>query len=198
MWWDGLTNFQQIVFIFAVTASVLLLIFLIMMLIGMGSHADFDDVDASDFDADGNVDIANDEPLSMASGLKLVTLRGVLAFFSIGGWIAFIIAEIAPWWLALIIGIICGSLMALILAIVFKQIQKLEQNGNLDYRYAIGKQASVYIKIPADNSGIGKIIVQFNDKYLEVEAVTSNKEDIGAGSFVKIVGLKENNILIVE
>ncbi|MDR2828367.1 MAG: hypothetical protein LBV51_02995 [Acholeplasmatales bacterium] len=205
VWWNGLNDFQQIVFIFASSSSLLLLIFLILMLIGLGSHADFDDVDSSDFSDGGgdlnlsdDVDFANDEPLSMASGLRLISLRGVLAFFAVGGWVAFSIADNIPWWLALIIGIVCGAIAMLLIAIVFKQFGKLEQSGNLDYGYAIGKQAVVYIRIPANNGGLGKVIVQFSDKYLEVDAMTNGNADILNNEFVVVSGLKDKNILIVE
>ncbi|MDR2867678.1 MAG: hypothetical protein LBV55_03375 [Acholeplasmatales bacterium] len=200
MWWETLSGFQQAMFIVATTTSGILLIFLILSIVSLGSHADFDDVDASDFDSSGavnSVDVSNDEPLSFISGFRLFTLRGALVFLGVMGWASFALNEALPWWASLLIGISAGAISAVLVALLYKQIYKLEQNGNLDYRYSIGKQASVYIKIP-NNGQTGKIIVQFNDRYLEVDAVSNETEDLLPGTFVKIVSLKEDNILVVE
>jgi hypothetical protein len=200
MWWDTLSGFQQGMFIVAVTASGILVIFLILSLISLGSNADFDDVDASDFDASGaveSVDVANDEPMSFIGGFRIFTVRGALVFLGVLGWVSFSLDEVLPWWGALLIALAVGVASAVLVAFVYKQIYKLEQNGNLDYKYAIGKQASVYIKIPK-NGQTGKIIVQFNDRYLEVDAISQEDVDLLPGEFVKIIGLKEDNVLVVS
>ncbi|MDR0831411.1 MAG: hypothetical protein LBM99_00765 [Bacillales bacterium] len=194
--WENLSNFQQVVFVFATAASVLLVVFLILMFVGMGDNSDFDDVTAGE--VDGTDDI-NDGGFGLVAGLRLVTLRTVLAFFAIGGWTAFAFDETGIFWVfSLLLGIAAGALAGFLLALAFKQLNKLEQVGNVDYKYAIGKKAQVYIKIPAREEGRGKVIVQYNDRFLEVDAVTSEGEDLLPNSFVEIVGLRESALLEVK
>ena len=79
-WWDGLFVLQQVTFILACAASVLLVVQLIAMLFGLGDDADFD----ADTDISGADDIFNDNNISDAGGLRLVSFRTVVAFIAVG------------------------------------------------------------------------------------------------------------------
>ena len=192
-WWTNLSNFQQVTFVIAVTATFIMLIFLVLMLFGMG--------EADSFDAEADVDAFdsfNDEPLSQFSGLRVLSLRGVLAFLSVGGWVAFIFDPMTgPVW-AVVIGVILGGVAAFLLALAFRASLKLESVGNLDYHYAVGKKASVYLRIPAKREGKGKITLIAQERYIEVEAVTDEAEDIPVRSIVEVIGLEDETTLIVK
>ncbi|MCF7931753.1 MAG: hypothetical protein K9K93_01115 [Acholeplasmataceae bacterium] len=194
MWWNALSFFEQMMFVTAVTATLIMIVFIILMIIGMDGGQSFDgmDVDVDD------IDIFNDEPLSMISGLRILSIRGVLAFFSVGGWLAFIFADTTGPFLALVIGAVGGSAAAILLAIAFRAALRLESSGNTDYRYAIGKPASVYIKIPANRQSHGKVTMTLQNKFVEVEAVTDDSEDIVYGTPVKVIALADQNTLVVS
>ncbi len=203
MWWETLNNLQQVMFIIATIATALMIILIIMMLIGMDSGEAFDgdigadmDVDGGDFDDAG--DIFNHESFFSIGGLKIITIRGMLAFLSIGGWVVYLLAEKNQAWFAILIGILCGAAAAVLLAYVMKAIFSLESSGNLDYNTAIGKQGSVYIRIPKNNTGKGKIIFTHQGKMVEVDAITKDVEDILTKSEVRIVGIENETTLIVE
>ncbi len=101
MWWDSLNDLQQVMFIIATVATSLMILLIIMMLIGMDGGEAFDgdiDVDANLDDVDdgsfgGSSDVFNQESFFSLGGLKIVTIRGVLAFLSIGGCVVFIMAD---------------------------------------------------------------------------------------------------------
>ena len=62
IWWEALSTFQQIMFAIAVPATLILIIFLILMIIGIdGTDAFGGDVDV---DVSG-VDSINDEPITI-------------------------------------------------------------------------------------------------------------------------------------
>ncbi|MDR2822205.1 MAG: hypothetical protein LBV58_01455 [Acholeplasmatales bacterium] len=194
-WWDGLTDFQQIVFIFAATATLLMLIFLIMMLLGgVVGDADFDGVPDS---IDGDVDIINDDPVSSFSGLRVLNLRSALAFFSIGGWTAFLFDGVVHWAIALLLGVVAGSISAVGVSFAFKLIMKMEDDGNLEYSNAIGLQADVYIRIPASRGGNGKVMLTFQGRYVECEAITDDAEDLLNHTRVKVLAVDNQTTLIV-
>ena len=96
-WWDGLLLLQQITFILAAAASVVLIIQLITMLFGLGDDAGFD----ADTSLDGGDDIFNDEGISDSGGLRLVSFRTVVAFIAVGGWIAYTVNFFLDWYFAL-------------------------------------------------------------------------------------------------
>ena len=186
-WWDGLSAYQQFLFVIAGAATLVMIIFLILMIIGIGD----DDINDVDFNV-------GEEPLVNFSGLKLFNLRGALVFFSIGGWVTFILEpSLKPFW-STVLGVISGSIAALLMALAFKAAMKLESEGNLDYKNAINKIGTVYIRIPAKRGGKGKITITMQNRFLEVDAVTDENEDLKTGNEVVVIDLLNESTLIVK
>lgn len=206
-WWTDLGNIQQYAFVIAMTATIIMVVFIILMLVGMDGAESFDgdidldfdvDVDFDIDDLDAPVDVYNSESLASVSGLKILTVRGVLAFLSIGGWTVYGIGESLQLWLTLLIGLLAGSLAAYLLAFAMKQAMKLEGNGNLNYRTAIGKNAVVYIRVPKELNGKGKVMLTHQGKMVEVDAVTKESMDLTSKTEVKIVDLHDTTTLVVK
>lgn len=207
MWWDSLSNLQQISFIIGTTATIIMIIFIVLMLIGMDGGESFDgdvdldmdvDVDIDDFDGSSDIDVYNHDSFASISGLRILTIRGALAFFSIGGWTVFLFADNVSTALAIILGTVAGSIAAVLLAFVMKAILNLESSGNLDYRTAIGKTATVYIRVPKEANGKGKVIFNHQGKMVEVDAITKDKEDLLNKTEVKIIDLVDETTLVVK
>jgi hypothetical protein len=191
LWWSNLMAIQQIAFILAVTATIIMFIFLLLMIFGM---------DDSTFDGgfqDADLDFLSDEPLSAISGLKIFTIRGVLTFLSIGGWVVYIFAPILHVLIVLLIGILAGLLASYLQALAFSAAMKLESSGNLDYTRTIGKNASVYIRIPKERAGKGKVMINLEDRFIEVDAITDEKLDLLSKTMVEIIGLENDTTVIV-
>ncbi len=193
MWWDSLLSFQQIMFILAVSASAVMLIFILLMVIGI-DNSDFDGVDVTDI----NVDIINDEPLSAIGGLKILSVRSILAFISIGGWAAFLFADIVAPWLASIFGIIFGLIAAYLVALAFRAIYKLESSGNLNYDYAVGKIGTVYMRIPKNKSGKGKVTLIVQERLIEADAITEEDHDLMPKSEIEVIRIVDTTTLVVK
>jgi len=192
MWWEQLSSFQQGMFMIAVSASFVMVIFLVLMLIGI-EGADFDGVDDV-----SDVDIINDEPLSGIGGLKILTIRGILAFISMGAWTAYLLVNwMHPLW-ASAIGIVVGSISAYLLALAFRATYKLESSGNLDYANAIGQLGTVYIRVPKSKSGKGKITLTIQERYIEVDAMTEWDQDLMPKTVVEVVGIEDTTTLIIK
>ncbi|MDD5602145.1 MAG: hypothetical protein PHP78_04190 [Candidatus Izemoplasmatales bacterium] len=192
LWWSNLMVLQQVAFIIAVTATIIMLVFLVLMLFGM---------DDSTFDGgvqDTDLDFLSDEPLSAISGLKLFTVRGALALLSVGGWVIYIIAPLMHVVLALLIGVASGLLASFLQALAFKAALKLESTGNFDYERAIGKTASVYIRIPKERLGKGKVMLNLEDRFIEVDAITDEGSDLMSKTMVDIIGLENNTTVVVR
>lgn len=189
-----MTSFQQVFFILAIVATVIMVILIIMMFIGM-DEADGFDVDVDDLDG---IDAFNDEPISGIGGLRILTIRGVLAFFSIGSWTVYLLSDSMNEFLAVLFGVIAGALAAIILAYAFRAAMKLESSGNLDYKTTVGKPAMIYIRVPHNKTGRGKVIMNHQGKLIEVEALTNEDEDLLRNTKVTVEGLEDDNTLIVK
>ena len=176
-WWEALTGFQQAMFVVAAIATAIMTIFLILMLFGIegGEASAFGgDLDAGGVDLDGDgipdvvdmpgVDEINHEPVTVIGNLKLLTVRSVLAFLAVGGWTAFSLGESIHPLLAALVGAVAGFVAAFLLAWAIRAAYRLENEGNVDYRNAVGKNASVYIRIPKARSGSGKVNVLVQER----------------------------------
>jgi hypothetical protein len=199
MWWDSLSDLRQISFIIGTIATIIMILFIVLMLMGMDGGESFDgDIDIGDIDGTSDLDIYNSDSVSSISGLRIISIRGALAFFSIGGWTVYLFADSLSPLVSIIIGLIAGSIAAVLLALAMKSILKLESSGNLDYRTAVGKIATVYIRVPKEANGKGKVIFNHQGKMVEVDAITNELEDILSKSEVKIINLIDESTLVVE
>ena len=193
--WGNMTAFQQTFFVIAIVATVVMIVLIILMFVGMDEIDSFDGaVDDVEFDFDA----INNEPISGIGGLRILSIRGVLAFLSIGGWTTYLLSDALPEWVAALIGAIAGLIAAFLLAYALKQALRLESSGNLDYQSAIGKPAMIYIRVPADRKGHGKIILNHQGKMLEVDAITDENEDLVRNTKVIVEALEDENTLLVK
>ena len=193
-WWSSLSLLQQIFAGIAIPATVILILQTVLLLFGMGFDGD-GDVDF-DTDADGDVDMDHSGDVS---GLRLFTVRGMVAFFSVGGWLGVVAVEAgmkAVW--AVLLSLLGGLVTMVIMALFFKWIFGLQESGNNDYNSAIGTTAEVYITIPEKGKGRGKIIATVSSQLTEVDAVNEGDEPIKPRTQVIITGVSGENTYIVK
>jgi uncharacterized protein (DUF58 family) len=74
---------------------------------------------------------------------------------------------------------------------------RLQHIGNIQVSNAIGKVGEVYITVPAENKGRGKVNVVVQERFFEFEATTSAERDLKTGESVFVTGITEDNALIV-
>jgi membrane-bound ClpP family serine protease len=91
---------------------------------------------------------------------------------------------------------VVGVLFVLLFFFVIKQVQKLAEDNSFKIINTLDKTAEVYLTIPENKKGKGKIMISVNGAFHELEAMTEN-DRIPSGSAVKVIKI-ENNILIVE
>ena len=187
-WWASMEVLEKIYWAFALPFSAVFVIQLIMTLIGAGGDGDLDTTGDADFDVDSDAGI----------GFQFITLKNFIAFFTIFGWTGITCLDAGLGnGMTLFLSIIAGTLMMLLMATLFYFISKLVESGTMKFDSAVGKTATVYLRIPAKKSGAGKI--QVNIQGLKtLDAMTNSQEDIKSGSMVKIVAVEAGDILMVE
>ena len=203
MWWNELHTFQQVLFVIGCATTLFMIVQIIMLAVGMGGHdASFDgdagvdgDIDA---DVDADVDAANDGGIGFTVfGLRILTVRSIVAFLSIGSWLTFVLFYPIGFW-SLIPGIAAGVAAAFLMALFFKAISKLQNSGNLKLANTVGKTGEVYLTVPASRAGNGKINVYVQERYAEIEAVTDSLESIPTGASVRILEAVGEGTVLVE
>lgn len=73
---------------------------------------------------------------------------------------------------------------------------KLSEDNSFKISETIGKSAEVYLSIPENKKGKGKVILSVKGALRELDAITEG-ERILSNTNVRIVGM-ENNVLVVE
>lgn len=205
-WWNSLSLVAQIFYCIAVPSTLFLLVQTILMFIGMGNDGDADgadtDVDdAGDMDADADGDGGFDEDLDPngLDGLRIFTVRGVIAFLVIFGWMGALLESMnVALWINIPISALCGFVMMLALAFIFKAIMQLRSDGTIDIRNAIGSAGKVHLTIPPSRMGEGKVHILLQGSYVERDAVTDEPEPIPTGSEVVVVRVSGETTLVVR
>ncbi len=209
-WWNSLSSAAQIFACMALPATLLLLIQTVMMFLGFGDDADgaMDDIGDTEVDVDlpDSSDGVFGEELPTEAGdafgfqgLRIFTLRGIIAFFVVFGWVGVVMdSSGAPLYATLPVSIVCGFGMMLLLAIVFKAVMRLRSDGNADNRNAVGTSGKVYLTIPPERRGEGKVNVMLQGAYVERDAVTDEAEPIPTGAEVVVVGTSGQTTLVVK
>ena len=178
-WLKSLSGLEIAYFIIACIGTVALLIQIVMMLIGAGGEADADF--DTDTDGDGSLDTHTD------TGVSLFTVKGLTAFFAIGGWTGMLmlsynvgVAITVP------VSVVAGLAAYFIVWALIRLVLKLQEDGTLHYTSAIGQTATVYVSIPASRTGRGKITLVLQGRYTELDAVTDETERIPVDCAVEI------------
>ena len=206
-WWNSLSTLAQIFACIAVPATLVLIIQTVMMFIGFGDDADGvgdDPLDAVPSAGDNDGVFGDELPEDIADtagldGLRIFTIRGIIAFFVVFGWVGLVMdSSGANVWATIPVSIACGFAMMLILAFLFRAILKLRSDGNTDNRNAIGTAGKVQLTIPPLRSGEGKVHVILQGTYVERNAVTDETEAIPTGAEIIVVGVSGQMDLVVK
>jgi len=127
-----------------------------------------------------------------------LSIRAVASFFTFFGLMG-LYGKDAGWGAGLTAGAAtgAGAAMMVLVAWLFSLHRNLSQEGTLDPSQAVGKPAKVYLRIPAERSGRGKITVALQGRTAEFPAVTSGPE-LASGSEARVVRQLDENLFEVE
>jgi len=84
------------------------------------------------------------------------------------------------------------------MAKVMQWLMRLQSDGTLKIKNALGQTGQVYIRIPAGEQGMGKVNVTVQERLCEFDAVTEESEMIKTGEMVYVTDVRAGNVLVVE
>lgn len=205
VWWNSLTLLERVFACAAIPATLLLVLQLVLSLLGLAGQdgdtpEEFDDPDGPE-DLDGPDDLDDfddlDEPDGAEPGLRLFTFRGIVTFFAVYGWAALAVSRAGlPWLMAVAVGALLGGAAMLLTALVFRMMLRLQADGTIDLKNAVGLPGEVYLSIPAARQGCGKVSVVIQESLTECAAVTDGGQ-LPTGSAVTVIGVTRDGELLV-
>ncbi len=188
-WWTSLDLFMKILWCIAIASSLIFIIETVLTFIGADVEMDMD----TDFDVpDGGFE---GDP-----SMNLYTFRNLVNFLLGMSWTAILLQEqIASKALLMIIAFTVGVLLVFAVMMMFKGLSKMQQSGNIDvYKSAIGCNGKVYLTVPAERKGTGKVQININNSVREYDALTDSEDDLKTGTSIKVTEVLDTNTLLVE
>ena len=188
-WWTSLDLFMKILWCIAIASSLIFIIETILTFIGadvdMDMDADFDMPDAG-FEGDPS--------------MNLYTFRNLVNFLLGMSWTAIILnGQINSKTLLMLIAFAVGALLVFAVMMMFKGLAKMQQSGNIDlYKSAVGCNGKVYLTVPGERKGIGKVQININNSVREYDALTDSEDDLKTGTSIKVTEVLDASTLIVE
>jgi hypothetical protein len=187
--WSQIGVFEQIFWFITIPATIFFLILLTLTIFGGETDAGGD----INTDVDGNIADGDSIPF------QFLSLKNIVAFFSVFGWsgIGFINAGL-PSWLVIFLAFICGLLMMFLMAGLFYFMSKLAESGTLKMKNAVGKLGEVYLVIPANRGGMGKVQLNVQGSLRTLDAITDDMEKIPTSSIIQVLDVIDDQILLVK
>ena len=204
-WWNALSIATQIFYCVALPATLVLIVQTVMMFFGFGDDGDVDDLSDTMIDTDATEGIFGEDTVTEPhdsfglEGLRIFTMRGIVAFFVVFGWVGVVMDSAgASLWATVPVAFVCGSAMMVLLAFLMRSIMRMRSDGNTDNRNAIGTAGKVQLTIPPSRTGEGKVHVMLQGAYVERNAVTDDTDPIPTGCEIIVVGTSGLTDLVVK
>ena len=186
-WLKSLSVLEHIYFWLGIVSTIFLIIQIALMCFSSFGG----DVDV---DGDGDIDVDPD------SGVSIFTVKSITAFLAVGSWAGLLTCTLASdklQWLSVIIAIIAGAAAMAVVVLAIRGMMKLQCNGALQSEKLVGMKATVYVAIPSARSGRGKITLNAQGKFMELDAVTDCEEKLAVDETVEIIST-ENDCTVVK
>jgi membrane protein implicated in regulation of membrane protease activity len=196
----------------AVIGGTIMVCQFLLTVLGLGDHGgdaghfgygDFhggDGVHVGGHDAGMDAHLSGDGTHADSSWLfGVVTFRTMVAataFFGIAGAAAMTADMNRPQSLA--IALVAGFSALYGMYWLMRQISRLTSSGNERIANALGRRATVYIPIPAEGRGAGKVQLSMQNRIVEFQAMTDDAQPLKTGETVEVVAVSGADLVSVR
>ena len=188
-WWTSLDLFMKILWCIAIASSLIFIIETVLTFIGADVEMDMD----TDFDiADGGFE---GDP-----SMNLYTFRNLVNFLLGMSWTAILLNEqMKSKALLMLIAFAVGAAIVFAVMMMFKGLSKMQQSGNINVvESAVGCSGKVYLTVPGERKGQGKVQININNSVREYDALTDSEDDLKTGTSIKVTEVLDASTLLVE
>ena len=188
-WWTSLDLFMKILWCIAIASSLIFIIETVLTFIGADVEMDMD----TDFDiADGGFE---GDP-----SMNLYTFRNLVNFLLGMSWTAILLNEqMKSKALLMLIAFAVGAAIVFAVMMMFKGLSKMQQSGNINvFESAVGCSGKVYLTVPGERKGQGKVQININNSVREYDALTDSEDDLKTGTSITVTEVLDASTLLVE
>lgn len=178
---DGLLKAFWII---AGASSLVFIIQTILTFIGLGTESDFD---------------SGVEGLDDGGFNGVFSFRNLINFLLGYGWTGVVLYDdINSNSLLQVISIGVGILFVMAFLLMLKQVMRLSHDGTFKFKETVGIVADVYLRVPANRKGKGKVQLSVRGSVHEIDAVTDDSEEIPTGGHAKVLEVLGDDVVLVS
>ncbi len=195
-WWDDLSGLNQAFYLAASFFSVFFLWQMIATLIGLaGGEGDIDADFDGDFDGDGLEGHSAEAASDSLMGLKLLSVRAVLAFCTMFSWAGALYFSYTPLNTTLLYALAWGLAGWVVVVVLVALLRRLAETGTAKLVTCVGTAGTVYMNIPA--GGQGQVRVRVSGAISMVKARAAGDKDYKAGMAVRVLRMLDHSTVEV-
>jgi len=195
----------QAYLILGIASITIMGFWIVLNLLGVGTGTDaMDAVDATEaldgVDAVDGLDSADaTEAAGGDSTASVFTFRSILAFLGGFGWSGVLAIEfgVEPM-SSFLVSIPVGLFFFLLTYGMLVFLLSMSASGSLNYRNAIGETGEVYLSIPPNRSGAGKVRVRVQGRLKTVSAYNASDKEAETNSRVRVIDRVDSSTLLVK
>ena len=156
----------------------------VMAVVGFGAD-DLDFADLPDDVTDAPGDVLDHGSTWLFGVISFRTVVAAMAFFGLAG-LGGLESDQSPV-ICLVIAVLAGIVSMYGVHFLMQLMHKLRHDGTLRIEIAVGKRGKVYIPVPGNRDGAGKVQLRLQDRIVEYEAVTASTDKLPTGATVEVV-----------
>jgi hypothetical protein len=168
----------------AIVGGTVMICQALLNLLGLGDHHGLGEHEVHTGD---HHDVTHEQESSWF--LSVLTFRAVVAaltFFGLAG-LAAQARELEPG-LGLGVALATGAGALVLVGTLMRSLHKLRADGTVRIDRAVGKSGTVYLTVPAQKAGLGKVTLNLQNRTVEYQAVTPECE-LATGTKVRVVSV---------
>jgi membrane protein implicated in regulation of membrane protease activity len=163
------------VFIFcSVFGGTILMVQTLLAIIGFGLGGLDVDVDMGDGDAGGAVGHSHAFTYHIFKVISFRTMIAGVTFFGLAGWAALV--GTGSQFIAILVAVLAAMVAVFAVYFLYRWINAMRYQGNVSSDKLVGATGSVYVRIPAQGKGAGKVLVSQQNRTMEYEAFSVGRE----------------------
>jgi hypothetical protein len=191
-WWQLLSTTEHVFWVIALLFSLLFVVLFGLSILGLNSDADGD--------VDMNVDMDHDtgHDYSLDKDFSAFSIRSIVAFFTFFGWTGvYLLSQGRGVLFTTLLSALSGGVAMFVVAYMIYKFSQLEKSGTVNPFNALDGTGEVYLTIPQNMEGKGKIHIIVDGSLHEFEAETKGQA-LTTGRPVKVIEILQDDILLVE
>jgi len=185
----------------ALIAGTIFLVQFAITIVGFGAD-DLDFVD--DIPDPGDLDVGDVQGDVHDHGstwfFGVVSFRTVVSAVMFFGLMGLAVQEGLPGQplVALLVATCAGAVAMYGVHYLMQLMLRLKHDGTVKIERSVGRRGTVYLPIPAGNSGSGKIQLRMQDRIMEYQAMTGESERLATGTPIEVVHVINQNTVEVK